>query len=72
MRGNFTNKRSGLPKEWEEADDAGQRQKRMKATNIRASRWPAIANGAFMGHAFKKRIVRSKSSSGFRAPFVPG
>ena len=42
MRGNLPTKEVDYQKEWEEADVYGQRQKRMKETNIRASRWPTI------------------------------
>ena len=78
MRGNLPTKEVDYQKEWEEADVYGQRQKKNegKPTFVLHD-GPPYANGAVhMGHALNKIskdfIVRSKSMSGFRAPFVPG
>uniref|UniRef100_UPI00403F0312 isoleucine--tRNA ligase n=1 Tax=Candidatus Enterococcus willemsii TaxID=1857215 RepID=UPI00403F0312 len=78
MRGNLPNREGQWQKEWEEKDIYGQRQKlnEGKPTFILHD-GPPFANGNIhIGHALNKIskdiIVRSKSMSGFRAPYVPG
>ncbi len=78
MRGNLPVKEIEYQKEWEEADVYGKRQ---VLNNDKPSfilhDGPPYANGdVHMGHALNKIskdfIIRSKSMSGFRAPYVPG
>lgn len=78
MRGNLPVREVEWQKEWEEKDLYGQRQKlnEGKPTFILHD-GPPYANGNIhLGHALNKVskdiIVRFKSMSGFRAPFVPG
>lgn len=78
MRGNLPNREADWQKEWEENDIYGQRQKlnEGKPTFVLHD-GPPYANGNIhIGHALNKIskdiIVRSKSMSGFRAPYVPG
>ena len=78
MRGNLPVREVEWQKEWEEKDIYGQRQKlnEGKPTFILHD-GPPYANGNIhLGHALNKVskdiIVRFKSMSGFRAPFVPG
>ncbi|UUV97943.1 isoleucine--tRNA ligase [Vagococcus luciliae] len=78
MRGNLPVREVEWQKEWEENDLYGQRQKlnEGKPTFILHD-GPPYANGNIhLGHALNKVskdiIVRFKSMSGFRAPFVPG
>ena len=78
MRGNLPTKEVEYQKEWEEADVYGQRQAKNEGKpSFVLHDGPPYANGALhMGHALNKIskdfIVRSKSMSGFRAPYVPG
>ena len=78
MRGNLPTKEVEYQKEWEEADVYGQRQAKNEGKpSFVLHDGPPYANGAVhMGHALNKIskdfIVRSKSMSGFRAPYVPG
>ncbi|MGY3724565.1 Isoleucyl-tRNA synthetase [Granulicatella balaenopterae] len=78
MRGNLPVKEIDYQKEWNEADVYGKRQ---ALNNDKPSfilhDGPPYANGdVHMGHALNKIskdfIIRSKSMSGFRAPYVPG
>jgi len=78
MRGNLPVREVEWQKEWEEKDIYGQRQKlnEGKPTFILHD-GPPYANGNIhLGHALNKVskdiIVRFKSMSGFRAPYVPG
>ena len=78
MRGNLPVREVEWQKEWEEKDLYGQRQKlnEGKPTFILHD-GPPYANGNIhLGHALNKVskdiIVRFKSMSGFRAPFVAG
>lgn len=78
MRGNLPTKEMDYQKEWVEADVYNKRQQlnAQKPTYVLHD-GPPYANGdVHMGHALNKIskdfIVRSKSMSGFRAPFVPG
>ncbi|WP_192986514.1 isoleucine--tRNA ligase [Carnobacterium mobile] len=78
MRGNLPVRELEWQKDWEEADVYGQRQElnREKPTFILHD-GPPYANGNIhIGHALNKIskdiIVRYKSMSGFRSPYVPG
>lgn len=78
MRGNLPTREVEWQKEWEEADVYGQRQKlnEGKETFILHD-GPPYANGNIhIGHALNKIskdiIIRYKSMSGFRSPYVPG
>lgn len=78
MRGNLPTKEVDFQKEWEEASIYDKRQEKNegKPTFVLHD-GPPYANGdVHMGHALNKIskdfIVRSKSMSGFRAPYVPG
>ncbi|MCD5028273.1 isoleucine--tRNA ligase [Enterococcus asini] len=78
MRGNLPTREAQWQKEWEEADIYGRRQKlnEGKPTFILHD-GPPYANGNIhLGHSLNKIskdiIIRSKSMSGFRAPYVPG
>ncbi|HPR80618.1 MAG TPA: isoleucine--tRNA ligase [Enterococcus sp.] len=78
MRGNLPNREGEWQKDWEEKDIYGQRQKlnEGKPTFVLHD-GPPYANGNIhIGHSLNKIskdiIVRSKSMSGFRAPYVPG
>ncbi|MGM0123706.1 isoleucine-tRNA ligase [Enterococcus sp. AZ194] len=78
MRGNLPNREVEWQKEWEENDLYGRRQKlnEGKPTFVLHD-GPPYANGNIhLGHSLNKIskdiIVRSKSMSGFRAPYVPG
>jgi len=78
MRGNLPTKELDYQQEWEEANLYAQRQlKNEGKPSFVLHDGPPYANGdVHMGHALNKIskdfIVRSKSMSGFRAPFVPG
>lgn len=78
MRGNLPNREGQWEKEWEENKIYEKRQKlnEGKPTFVLHD-GPPYANGNIhVGHALNKIskdiIVRSKSMSGFRAPYVPG
>ena len=78
MRGNLPNREIEWQKDWEEKDIYGLRQKlnEGKPTFVLHD-GPPFANGNIhLGHSLNKIskdiIVRSKSMSGFRAPYVPG
>ena len=78
MRGNLPNREIEWQKGWEEKDIYGLRQKlnEGKPTFVLHD-GPPFANGNIhLGHSLNKIskdiIVRSKSMSGFRAPYVPG
>lgn len=78
MRGNLPNREVDWQKDWEEQDLYGQRQKlnEGKPTFVLHD-GPPYANGNIhIGHALNKIskdiIVRAKSMSGYRAPYVPG
>lgn len=78
MRGNLPNREGQWEKEWEENKIYEKRQKlnEGKPTFVLHD-GPPYANGNIhIGHALNKIskdiIVRSKSMSGFRAPYVPG
>ena len=78
MRGNLPNREGQWEKEWEENKIYDKRQKlnEGKPTFVLHD-GPPYANGNIhIGHALNKIskdiIVRSKSMSGFRAPYVPG
>ena len=78
MRGNLPNREGQWEKEWEENKIYEKRQKlnEGKPTFVLHD-GPPYANGNIhLGHALNKIskdiIVRSKSMSGFRAPYVPG
>jgi len=78
MRAGLPNKEPMRQKEWEEADVYNKRQELNKdKPSFVLHDGPPFANGAIhMGHALNKIskdiIVRYKSMSGFRAPYVPG
>lgn len=78
MRGNLPTKEIDYQQEWTEADIYAKRQlKNEGKPSFVLHDGPPYANGdVHMGHALNKIskdfIVRSKSMSGFRAPFVPG
>lgn len=78
MRANLPTKEVTMQAEWEEADLYKQTQeKNMGRPTYILHDGPPYANGALhMGHAMNKVskdfIVRYKSMSGFRAPYVPG
>ncbi|MEG0294665.1 isoleucine--tRNA ligase [Enterococcus sp.] len=78
MRANLPNREIEWQKDWEEKDIYGLRQKlnEGKPTFVLHD-GPPFANGNIhLGHSLNKIskdiIVRSKSMSGFRAPYVPG
>ena len=78
MRANLPTKEVILQKEWEDADLYQQIQAKNadKPTYVLHD-GPPYANGKIhMGHALNKIskdiIIRSKSMSGFRSPYVPG
>ncbi|MGX7174330.1 isoleucine--tRNA ligase [Enterococcus ratti] len=78
MRGNLPNREPNWQKEWEENKIYQKRQKlnEGKPTFILHD-GPPYANGNIhLGHSLNKIskdiIIRSKSMSGFRAPYVPG
>ena len=78
MRANLPTKEVAMQKEWDDADLYKQIQEKNagRQTYILHD-GPPYANGALhMGHALNKVtkdfIVRYKSMSGFRAPYVPG
>lgn len=78
MRGNLPNREVDWQKEWEERDLYRLRQEKNegKPTFVLHD-GPPYANGNIhLGHSLNKIskdiIVRSKSMSGFRAPYVPG
>lgn len=78
MRGNLPTREMDWQKEWDEKDIYGLRQKlnEGKPTFVLHD-GPPYANGNIhLGHALNKIskdiIVRSKSMSGFRSPYVPG
>lgn len=78
MRGNLPNREKEWQKDWEEKDIYKRRQKlnREKPAFILHD-GPPFANGNIhIGHALNKIskdiIVRSKSMSGYRVPFIPG
>ena len=78
MRGNLPNREIEWQKDWEEQNIYQQRQalNEGKPTFVLHD-GPPYANGNIhIGHALNKIskdiIVRSKSMSGFRSPYVPG
>ena len=78
MRAGLPNKEPGRQEEWEEADIYNKRQELNKdKPSFVLHDGPPFANGNIhMGHALNKIskdiIVRYKSMSGFRSPYVPG
>ncbi|QIL46946.1 isoleucine--tRNA ligase [Vagococcus coleopterorum] len=78
MRGNLPTREVEWQKEWAEKDLYAQRQKLNEGKpSFVLHDGPPYANGNIhLGHALNKIskdiIVRSKSMSGFRSPFVPG
>ena len=78
MRGNLPTKEIEYQQEWEAADVYAKRQALNEGKpSFVLHDGPPYANGdVHMGHALNKIskdfIVRSKSMSGFRAPYVPG
>ncbi|MDR3156425.1 MAG: isoleucine--tRNA ligase [Lactobacillales bacterium] len=78
MRGNLPNREAGWQREWEESKVYETRQKINKGKpSFVLHDGPPYANGNIhLGHSLNKIskdiIVRAKSMSGFRAPFVPG
>ena len=78
MRGNLPNREGEWQKEWDEKDLYGQRQKLNEGKpSFVLHDGPPYANGNIhLGHSLNKIskdiIIRSKSMSGFRAPYVPG
>ena len=78
MRGNLPTREAQWQQEWDEKDLYNQRQKLNEGKpSFILHDGPPYANGNIhLGHALNKIskdiIVRSKSMSGFRAPFVPG
>ncbi len=78
MRGNLPNREAEWQKDWEEKGLYEQRQKlnEGKPTFVLHD-GPPYANGNIhLGHSLNKIskdiIIRSKSMSGFRAPYIPG
>lgn len=78
MKANLPVREADWQKDWEEQDVYGKRQEKNadKPTFVLHD-GPPYANGAVhMGHALNKIskdiIVRSKSMSGYRSPYVPG
>jgi isoleucyl-tRNA synthetase len=78
MRGNLPNREPGWQKEWEENHLYELRQKINEGKpSFILHDGPPYANGNIhLGHSLNKIskdiIVRSKSMSGFRAPYIPG
>ena len=78
MRGNLPNREGEWQKEWDEKNLYGQRQKLNEGKpSFVLHDGPPYANGNIhLGHSLNKIskdiIIRSKSMSGFRAPYVPG
>lgn len=78
MRAGLPNKEPKWQKEWEEADIYAKRQQLNEGKpSFNLHDGPPYANGNIhVGHAMNKIskdiIVRSKSMSGFCAPYVPG
>lgn len=78
MRGNLPNREGEWQKEWDEKDLYGQRQKLNEGKpSFVLHDGPPYANGNIhLGHSLNKIskdiIIRSKSMSGFLAPYVPG
>ncbi|HJF19715.1 MAG TPA: isoleucine--tRNA ligase [Enterococcus columbae] len=78
MRGNLPTREAQWQQEWDEQDLYNQRQKLNEGKpSFILHDGPPYANGNIhLGHALNKIskdiIVRSKSMSGFRAPYVPG
>ncbi|VUX03920.1 Isoleucine--tRNA ligase [Streptococcus pasteurianus] len=78
MRAGLPNKEPNWQKEWEEADIYAKRQQLNEGKpSFNLHDGPPYANGNIhVGHAMNKIskdiIVRSKSMSGFRAPYIPG
>ena len=78
MRGNLPNKEPGYIENWEKNDLYGQiRRKNSGAPKFILHDGPPYANGDIhIGHALNKIlkdiIVKSKSLSGFDAPYIPG
>lgn len=78
MRGNLPHREGEWQKEWDEKDLYGQRQKLNEGKpSFVLHDGPPYANGNIhLGHSLNKIskdiIIRSKSMSGFRAPYVPG
>lgn len=78
MRAGLPNKEPQWQKEWEQANIYGKRQQlNADKPSFQLHDGPPYANGNIhVGHALNKIskdiIVRSKSMSGFRAPYVPG
>lgn len=78
MRANLPTKEAAMQEEWDQADLYKQiQEKNADRPTYILHDGPPYANGALhMGHALNKVtkdfIVRFKSMSGFRAPYVPG
>src|SRR5690625_1638414 len=78
MRAGLPNKEPGRQEEWEKAGVYSKRQELNKdKPSFVLHDGPTFANGNIhMGHALNKIskdiIVRYKSMSGFRSPYVPG
>ena len=78
MRAGLPNKEPKWQKKWEEADIYAKRQQLNEGKpSFNLHDGPPYANGNIhVGHAMNKIskdiIVRSKSMSGFRAPYIPG
>lgn len=78
MRGNLPTREAQWQQEWDEKDLYNQRQKLNEGKpSFILHDGPPYANGNIhLGHSLNKIskdiIVRSKSMSGFRSPFVPG
>ncbi|EOT42028.1 isoleucine--tRNA ligase [Enterococcus columbae] len=78
MRGNLPTREAQWQQEWDEKDLYNQRQKLNEGKpSFILHDGPPYANGNIhLGHSLNKIskdiIVRSKSMSGFRAPYVPG
>lgn len=78
MRGNLPNREGDWQKEWDEAELYKRRQELNEGKpSFVLHDGPPYANGNIhVGHALNKIskdiIIRSKSMSGFRAPYVPG
>ncbi|MDE0840805.1 MAG: isoleucine--tRNA ligase [Porticoccaceae bacterium] len=78
MRANLAQREPGLLKEWQDSDLYGQiRMARAGRTRYILHDGPPYANGDIhLGHAVNKTlkdiVVKSRTLSGFDAPFVPG
>ncbi|MDU4028873.1 MAG: isoleucine--tRNA ligase [Enterococcus faecalis] len=78
MRGNLPNREAEWQKDWEEKGFYEQRQKlhEGKPTFVLHDGPPYASGNIHLGHSLNKIskdiIIRSKSMSGFRSPYVPG